>query len=77
MPGYLYSSQPVAAADKLGLVVFDKDGTILDFLKTWLPAFSAGASAVAAECGANLLLAAATAAAVAAAAVVAAAVAAA
>ena len=51
MPGYLYSSQPVAAADKLGLVVFDKDGTILDFLKTWLPAFSAGASAVAAECG--------------------------
>lgn len=50
MPGFLYASEPPSAT-RLELVVLDKDGTILDFLKTWLPAFSEAAAMVAAECG--------------------------
>ena len=35
MPGFLYAPNPPMATPPLELVVFDKDGTLLDFLKTW------------------------------------------
>lgn len=49
MPGFLYTSQPPTTA--IDLCILDKDGTVLDFNATWLPAFKEAASMVAAECG--------------------------
>jgi len=39
-------------ATEIKVIVFDKDGTLLDFAKTWLPAFAAAARRVAQEAGA-------------------------
>jgi len=48
MVGWLYDD---GARSQVSVVVFDKDGTLLDFAATWLPAFRAAARRVAHEAG--------------------------